>query len=38
VNDHNDVIYALREATGALLQSAPQKNRHWLQRWIGQAA
>lgn len=38
VNDHNDVIYALREATGELLQSTPHKNRHWLQRWIGQTA
>jgi pilus assembly protein CpaE len=38
VNDHNAVIYALREATGALLDSAPHKQRHWMQRWIGQAA
>lgn len=38
VNDHNPVMHALREVTGALLQSAPHKHRHWLQRWIGQTA
>jgi pilus assembly protein CpaE len=38
VNNHNAVIHALREATGSLLESAPQKNRHWMQRWIGQNA
>ena len=38
VNDHNAVIHALREATGSLLESAPHKNRHWMQRWIGQNA
>lgn len=38
VNDHNAVMHALREATSALLQSAPHKQRHWLQRWMGQAA
>ncbi len=36
VNDHNAVIHALREATGVLLESTPLKNRHWMQRWIGQ--
>ncbi len=38
VNDHNAVIHALREATGALLESAPHKHRHWMQRLIGQSA
>ena len=38
VNDHNAVIDALREATSALLKSAPPKHRNWLQRWIGQPA
>lgn len=38
VNNHNAVIHALREATGSLLESAPHKNRHWMQRWIGQNA
>jgi pilus assembly protein CpaE len=38
VNDHNAVIHALREATGALLDSAPHKHRHWMQRFIGQSA
>jgi pilus assembly protein CpaE len=38
VNDHNAVIHALREATGALLESAPHKHRHWMQRFIGQSA
>ena len=38
VNDHNAVIHALREATGSLLESTPHKNRHWMQRWIGQNA
>jgi pilus assembly protein CpaE len=38
VNDHNAVIHALREATSSLLESAPHKNRHWMQRWIGQNA
>ncbi len=38
VNDHNAVIHALREATGSLLESAPHKNRNWMQRWIGQNA
>ncbi len=38
VNDHNAVIFALREATAALLQSAPHKHRHWMQRLIGQPA
>lgn len=37
VNDHNAVIHALREATGALLESAPHKHRHWMQRFIGQS-
>jgi pilus assembly protein CpaE len=38
VNDHNAVIHALREATGALLEGAPHKHRHWMQRFIGQSA
>jgi pilus assembly protein CpaE len=38
VNDHNAVIHALREATSALLESAPHKNRHWVKRLIGQSA
>jgi pilus assembly protein CpaE len=38
VNDHNAVIDALREATGSMLESAPPKHRHWMQRWIGQTA
>lgn len=38
VNDHNAVIHALREATGALLESAPHKHRHWMQRFIGQSS
>lgn len=38
VNDHNAVIHALREATGALLESAPHKHRHWMQRFMGQSA
>jgi pilus assembly protein CpaE len=37
VNDHNAVIHALREATSTLLESAPHKNRHWMQRLIGQS-
>lgn len=36
VNDHNAVIHALREATGALLERAPHKKHNWMQRWIGQ--
>ena len=38
VNDHNAVLHALREATGSLLESAPHKHRHWMQRFIGQSA
>ncbi len=38
VNDHNAVIDALREAASALLESAPHKQRHWIQRWMGQTA
>lgn len=38
VNDHNAVIHALREAAGALMETAPHKHRHWMQRWLGQAA
>ena len=38
VNDHNAVMYALREATGALLEIAPHKHRHWVRRLIGQTA
>jgi Flp pilus assembly CpaE family ATPase len=36
VNDHNAVIDALREAASSLLESAPHKQRHWIQRWMGQ--
>jgi pilus assembly protein CpaE len=38
VHDHNAVIHALRETTGALLDTTPPKQRHWMQRWIGQSA
>lgn len=38
VNDHNAVIDALREAASSLLESAPHKQRHWIQRWMGQTA
>jgi Flp pilus assembly CpaE family ATPase len=38
VNEHTAVIHALREATASLLPSTPQKQRHWLQRWMGQIA
>jgi pilus assembly protein CpaE len=38
VNDHNAVLHALRAATGSLLESAPHKHRHWMQRFIGQSA
>lgn len=36
VDNHNAVIQALREATGALLERAPRKKHNWMQRWIGQ--
>jgi hypothetical protein len=32
------VIDALREAASSLLESAPHKQRHWIQRWMGQTA
>jgi len=38
VNEHTAVIHALREATASLLPSTPQKQRHWMQRWMGQSA
>ena len=38
VNEHTAVIHALREATASLLPSTPQKQRHWMQRWMGQIA
>lgn len=38
VHDHNAVIHALRETTGALLDTTPPKHRHWIQRWMGQSA
>lgn len=38
VHDHNAVIHALRETTGALLDTTPPKHRHWMQRWMGQSA
>jgi pilus assembly protein CpaE len=38
VHDHNGVMHALREMAGALLDTSPNKNRHWLQRWMGQRA
>ncbi len=38
VNDHNAVMHALRQTTGALLDTALPKPRHWMQRWMGQAA
>ena len=38
VNEHTAVIHALREATASLLPSTPQKQRHWMQRWMGQTA
>lgn len=38
VSDHNGVMQALRQTTGALLDTTPAKHRHWLQRWMGQSA
>ena len=38
VNEHTAVIHALRKATASLLPSTPQKQRHWMQRWMGQTA
>ncbi len=38
VHDHNAVIHALRQTTGALLDTTPPKPRHWMQRWMGQTA
>jgi pilus assembly protein CpaE len=38
VHDHNGVMHVLREMAGALLDTTPSKNRHWLQRWIGRRA
>ena len=38
VHDHNTVIDALRKAIMALLDTTPTRQRHWLQRWMGQTA
>lgn len=38
VHDHNTVLNALRESTGNLLNTCPPKPRHWMQRWMGNAA
>lgn len=36
VHDHNAVMHALRQTTGALLDTTPVGQRSWLQRWLGQ--
>lgn len=36
VHDHNAVIHALRQTTGALLDTTPPRQRSWMQRWLGQ--
>lgn len=38
VHDHNAVMHALRQTTGALLDTTPTQQRHWMQRWLGQKA
>jgi pilus assembly protein CpaE len=38
VNDHNTVMHALRKTSAALLDSPPTRQRHWMQRWLGQTA
>jgi pilus assembly protein CpaE len=38
VHDHNSVMQALRKASAALLDTTPTRQRHWLQRWMGQSA
>ena len=38
IHDHNAVIHALRESVGELLDTQPQKNLSWVQRWMGKAA
>lgn len=36
VHDHNTVMQALRKTSAALLDTTPTRQRHWLQRWMGQ--
>lgn len=38
VHDHNGVIHALRQTTGALLDTQPSSQRRWLDRWLGHSA
>ena len=38
VSKHNAVMQALRQTTGALLDTTAPKHRHWMQRWLGQSA
>ena len=38
VHDHNAVMHALRQTTGALLDTTPTQQRRWMQRWLGQKA
>jgi pilus assembly protein CpaE len=38
VHDHNTVMNALRQTSAALLDITPTRQRHWLQRWMGQTA
>lgn len=38
VHDHNAVMHALRESTGALLDTRASPQRHWMRRWLSKAA